>query len=289
MINFNNGKTLFSIEVFPPKDSAAIAPIYVTMGRFKALNPDYISVTYGAGGSGVCDAVTIASDIRNKFDIESVAHLTCAGSQVKDIDVALTRLEQNGVKNILALRGDRHNQFSDFEYATDLIKHINKRGGFSVCATCYPEGHFESGNKEKDFDILKMKADLGVTHFISQLFFDNRDFIDMLDGMAKRNIKVPTEAGIMPVTSAKRILKMVNLSNAKLTEKLTRIISGFEDDKAAIRCAGINYAVDQITELIAIGVSGIHLYAMNSPDTAECIYNRISPMIYEKTPNIQTL
>ncbi|MDR0751156.1 MAG: methylenetetrahydrofolate reductase [Christensenellaceae bacterium] len=279
MIDFNSKQTLFSLELFPPKDTESMVSIYASMGRFKAFKPDYISVTYGAGGSDNHETVSIASDIKNKFGIESVAHLTCLGSTRENIDSALLALKAGGIKNILALRGDKSSGNSDFKYATDLIAHIKKYGGFDVCAACYPEGHKESLNKERDFDILKLKADLGVTHFISQLFFDTNDFEEMLEGMAKRNINVPTEAGIMPVVSAKQIMKMVMLSGARIPEKLEKCIKRFESNKEAMKAAGINYAVNLITELLAINVAGIHLYAMNNPDTTELIYKAISPML----------
>lgn len=280
MIDFSLKKALFSLEVFPPKDSVGLNDIYASMGRFKALQPDYVSVTYGAGGSLFGNTVEIASDIQNKFGIDSVAHLVCVNSGYKEVDAVLDALEEKGVKNILALRGDRREGYavSDFRYATDLIQYINKRGGFKVAAACYPEGHIESENMENDLDVMKMKDDLGVSHFISQLFFDNADFYRMLDAMEKRNIKAPVEAGIMPVTSAKQILRMISLSGAKLPPKLSKIIARFEYNKEALVSACINYAVDQITDLLTNGVRGIHLYAMNNPAVAEKIYGSVRPI-----------
>ncbi|MDR0697266.1 MAG: methylenetetrahydrofolate reductase [Christensenellaceae bacterium] len=279
MINFNADRTLFSLELFPPKDTESLVSIYASMGRFKSVKPDYISVTYGAGGSDNHETVSIASDIKNKFGIESIAHLTCAGSTKQNIDKALEALKNGGVNNILALRGDKSVELSEFKYATDLISYINDYGGFEVCATCYPEGHKESINIEEDFDVLKKKADLGVTHFISQLFFETSDFENMLEGMARRNIKVPAIAGIMPVTSAKQIMRMLKLSGARMPEKLGIILNRFESDKDAVRAAGINYAINLITELLAINVPGIHLYVMNNPDTAEIIHRAINPLL----------
>ncbi|MDR2266260.1 MAG: methylenetetrahydrofolate reductase, partial [Christensenellaceae bacterium] len=284
MIDFKTNKTLFSLELFPPKDSAGMISIYSAMGRFRAVMPDYISVTYGAGGSTNRATIDIATDIKNKFGIETVAHLTCAGSTTSNIDDALDRLKENGVCNILALRGDNPATPTDFKYATDLIAHIGIRGGFKVCAACYPEKHLESPNIEHDYDVLKMKADAGVTHFISQLFFKVSSFEKLLDGMAKRNIKVPVEAGIMPVTSAKQILRMTKLSGAIIPNDLKRLIRRFESDKDAMRCAGVNYAINEITQLLALNVDGIHLYAMNNPETVEKIYSSIYPLLVKSAP-----
>lgn len=281
MIDFENKKALFSLEVFPPKDSVGLNEIYASMGRFRALNPDYISVTYGAGGSSLGNTVEIASDIENKFGITSVAHLICVNSARQDIDRALEALKERGVKNILALRGDRREGAcaNDFLYATDLIEYIMKKGGFSVSAACYPEGHIESPDLSKDIEVMKKKADLGVSHFISQLFFDNEDFYRMLDSMEKAGIDVPVEAGIMPVTNTKQILRMISLSGAKLPQKLTKLIARFENDKAALMSAGLNFATEQITDLLASGVRGIHLYAMNNPSIAERIYAGVAPIL----------
>lgn len=279
--NFINKNAIFSLELFPPKDIVGIQAIYENMPIFASLNPDFISVTYGAGGSSVGTTVEITSKIKQQFNINSVAHLTCAGSTKETVQNVLDGLKQNGVNNILALRGDlnKGRTVSDFTYATDLINYINTNNYFNVSAACYPEGHPESKNIKEDINVLKMKSELGVTHFISQLFFDNNDFYRFLELADIANITAPIEAGIMPITNPKQILRIVELSGAKLPSKLTKLISKYENNPIALRQAGLNFAIEQITDLLTNGVRGIHLYTMNNPTIATAIYNSISPIL----------
>ncbi|MFA5450363.1 MAG: methylenetetrahydrofolate reductase, partial [Clostridia bacterium] len=252
MIDFSKKKVLFSLEVFPPKDNYGLNAIYASMGRFRALNPDYISVTYGAGGSAIGNTAEIASDIQNKFGITAAAHMICISSSKAAVDNALLQLKEYGIKNILALRGDRRGEATsgDFTYASDLISYIKKSHDFEVSAACYPEGHTESPNLENDLRVMKIKADLGVSHFISQLFYDNDDFYNLLDGAARLGITTPIEAGIMPLTNPRQILRIISLSGAKIPPKLAKIVSRFEHSPEAFMSAGINYAAEQITDLL---------------------------------------
>lgn len=276
---------LFSLEVFPPKDEVALADILKLMPEFTKLNPDYISVTYGAGGGTRTYTSQIASLVQNQYNIKSVAHLTSAGATRESVFNQLQELKQNNISTILALRGDLKedgmHRLTDFKYATDLIKFIKDFGGFNIYAACYPEGHSESDSYAKDIEVLKIKADLGVSRFISQLFFDNDDYFRMRECMDKMGINVPVQAGIMPLTNVKQILRIVYLSGAKLPTKLTKIVSRFENDPIAFRQAGLNYAVQQITDLIANGAEGIHLYCMNNPKTAEYIASGVKPLLGE--------
>lgn len=280
-INFLNKKAIFSLEIFPPKDIVGIQAIYNNLPTFASLSPDFISVTYGAGGSSVGTTVEIASKIKQQFNITSVAHLTCADSTTDTVQSVLNGLKQNGVNNILALRGDLKcgREVSDFTYATDLIKFINKSSHFNISSACYPEGHPESPNIKQDIEVLKMKSDLGVNHFISQLFFDNNDFYRFMELADIANISAPIEAGIMPITNSKQILRIIELSGAKLPAKLTKLISKYENNPIALRQAGLNFAIEQITDLLTNGVRGIHLYTMNNPYIATTIYNSIAPIL----------
>jgi 5,10-methylenetetrahydrofolate reductase len=281
MIDFTRKRAQFSIEVFPPKNNIGLPEIYASMGRFSALSPDYISVTYGAGGAGSMSTAEIASDIKNKFGIESVAHLICVSSEKKDIDAALALLREKNVNHILALRGDRREgeKASDFRYASDLIAYIKKTGGFEIAAACYPEGHVESPNYENDLNVMKIKAGLGVSHFISQLFFDNADFYRMLDGALKLGVNIPIEAGIMPVVNVKQITRMVSLSGSKIPARLKKLIEKFGENNDSMRAAGLNYASEQISDLLASGIRGIHLYAMNNPSIVETVYKNIAYLL----------
>lgn len=267
----------FSLEVFPPKDNVAVAEIYGVLRKFATLKPNYISVTYGAGGSTQGLTAEISGYIQNTLNIPSVAHLTCVGATEQNINFVLDKLKETGVKRILALRGDLPDNcvLGDFKYATDLIEKINSAGGFDVYAACYPEGHSESRSFDFDVEIAKRKSDLGVKRFVSQMFFDNAEFYRMMDAYEKAGIKTPVCAGIMPITNVNQILRIVKLSGAKLPSTITKMVARFENNPAAFYQAGINYAVQQITDLIANGVEGIHLYSMNKPKTAEDIYKNV--------------
>ena len=277
-------KVNFSIEVFPPKDSVGVEEIYKSLKQFAELKPDYVSVTYGAGGTSQDLTGEISSFITNQLGIPSVAHLTCVGATKENISAVLQQLKEYGVKRVLALRGDLPDghKLGDFKYATDLIEFINQFGGFDVYAACSPEGHSQSPSYDFDIEVAKRKADLGVKNFVSQLFFDNEDFYRMRDEYAKKGINVPISAGIMPITNAKNILRMVSLSGCKLPASVTKMIAQFGDNQEAFYQAGINYAINQITDLISHGVDGIHLYSMNKPKTAQDIYQNIKIFLKEE-------
>lgn len=279
----NEGKFLFSIEMFPPKESSGLDSIIGAIPLFASLKPDYISVTYGAGGGNKNNSEYIAAKVK-EYGINSVAHLTCCGATKESIGSQLVDLKAHGVTDILALRGDLKEgkiQLTDFKHATDLIEYINGVGGFTMSAACYPEGHSESADYAQDIEVLKMKADLGIKRFVSQLFYDNADFYLMRDAMDKAGIKATVQAGIMPMTNVKQILRIVQLSGAKIPAKLAKIVARFENNPAAFRQAGLNYGLEQITDLIANGVDGVHIYSMNLPAVSTYIYNGISHLVKE--------
>lgn len=277
---FGKGKTVFSCEVFPPKRNSPVDSIYKTLDGLKDIHPDFISVTFGAGGSQVNQTTReIASIIQNQYQTPAMAHLTCVGAGKADVDLLLEQLKQDGVENILALRGDVNPDVSpktDFEHANDLVTYIRARSDFGVSAACYPEGHLESPDPVSDILYLKKKVDAGAQHLVSQLFFDNEDFFRFLERCRIAGISVPIEAGIMPVLSQNSIQRMVSMCGASLPRKLTRILARYGDHPEALREAGIAYAIDQISDLIAGGVEGIHLYTMNSPDVARQIAGSLS-------------
>ncbi|MFV0497132.1 MAG: methylenetetrahydrofolate reductase [NAD(P)H] [Candidatus Fimivivens sp.] len=274
----------FSLEIFPPKRDRPVESLYATMDRLSSLNPDYISVTYGAGGSPEQQKTTCAlvSHIQNNCGITPLAHLTCINSTRSQVDAMLDALEREKIENILALRGDSVDDAeisSHFMHATDLIAHISARGGFDIAAACYPEGHPESESTSQDIKFLKEKVTLGASHLISQLFFDNEDFLSMAELCDKENIKVPIQAGIMPVVNVKQIELMVSLCGAKLPQKFTKIMARYGNNPKALFDAGLCYATEQIVDLIASGVSGIHLYTMNNPIIAETIHKNIANIL----------
>ena len=280
---FNSGKTVFSFEVFPPKKDSPIESVYGKLEEICALKPDFISVTYGAGGTGAHSRTCeIAAKIKHDFHVESVAHLTCVNSTKAMIDETLADFKANDIENILALRGDYTEGVApqtDFRYASELCAYIRRHGGFDISGACYPESHMDSADEIEDVLNLKKKVDAGAQHLISQLFFDNELFYRFMERAKIAGINVPVEAGIMPVTNKRQIERMVSLCGASLPPKFAKIMQKYESKPEALRDAGIAYAVEQIVDLIANGVDGIHLYTMNSPYVAEKITRAVENLL----------
>ncbi len=280
---FKNGRTVFSLEIFPPKKNKGdINTIYQTLDGLKNIKPDFISVTYGAGGN-LADSSTadICRIIKDKYGITPLAHLTCVNNTREDIDSILEMLKNYGIENILALRGDINPNISpkhDFEHASDLVSYIKSHGDFGVSAACYPEGHIQSASLVDDILNLKTKVEAGAEHLVSQLFFDNSYFYEFREKARIAGITVPIEAGIMPVLNKSQIERMVSMCGASLPPKFSKMCSRFADNPEALREAGIAYAVDQIIDLISNNVDGIHLYTMNNPYVAGKIFDAINSM-----------
>lgn len=277
---------VISFEIFPPKRDAALKNIDCTLEILSDLHPDFISVTFGAGGSVTNSAtVDIASKIKKNFGIEAVAHLTCLTYDKTEILTMLGNLQEHGIENILALRGDKNPLVQpklDFKYASDLISFVKANSNLGISAACYPECHQESRNRVDDILNLKRKVDAGAEHLISQLFFDNELFFDFVEGAHLAGINVPIEAGIMPVINKAQIERMVMLCGASLPKKFSRILDRYSDNSEALFDAGMNYAVNQIIDLIASGVEGIHVYTMNNPVVAQRICDGIKNLIKPK-------
>jgi len=280
---FNTKELVFSFEIFPPKVTSPISTVYNTLEELKDLKPDFISVTYGAGGSLTDNRTTeLSSLVKEKYGVESVAHLTCISSTKEEIDIILDDLKMKGVENILALRGDipvGQDPKGEFNYAYELISHIKNRGDFNILGACYPEGHVKGRDFKEDMLHLKLKEEMGATQFISQLFFDNSYFYNMLEQKEKLGIKSPIQAGIMPVVNKNQIERIASLCGAHIPEKFIKIMNRYEHDKDALREAGIAYAVEQIVDLVSSGVDGIHLYTMNNPYVARRIHENINTII----------
>ncbi len=280
---FTKERTVLSFEVFPPRKTSSIDTIYATLDDLQGLKPDFISVTYGAGGNaGDTSTCDIASAIKHKYGIEPLAHLTCVNYTREEIDRILDLLRENGIQNILALRGDINPAVPpkhEFRYAQELVSYIRERGGFHVSAACYPEGHIDSDNLITDIHNLKNKVDAGAQHLISQLFFDNSYFYSFLERARIAGITVPIEAGIMPVVNKAQIERMVTLCGASLPAKFTKMMQRFEHSPEATRDAGIAYAVDQIVDLMSQGVDGIHLYTMNNSYIAKRIHASVAGLM----------
>ena len=280
---FKNGRTVFSFEVFPPKKDSDVSVVYNTLEQLGDLHPDFISVTYGAGGSAAGASTTeLVRYIKENLHTESIAHLTCVNSTHADIDAKILEFKENGIENVLALRGDINPNIPpkhEFLHASDLIEYMKPRSDLSFSGGCYPEVHPESESLVEDIRHLKRKVDAGASHLISQLFFDNNSFMDFLEKERIAGINVPIEAGIMPCVNAKQIQRMVSMCGASLPLKFTKMINRYGDNPEAMRDAGIAYAVDQIIDLVAQGVDGIHLYTMNNPYIARKISESIEKVI----------
>lgn len=281
-VEFFKKKTVLSYEVFPPKRTSAVNTIYDTLSELKELSPDFISVTYGAGGGeNNNQTFEIASAIKS-YGIESVLHLPCIGLTKEDVSAKLKELKRAGIENILALRGDVPSEGciqGDFRYASDLIAFIKSQGDFNILAACYPEGHIEAESKLEDIRNLKRKVDAGANHLVTQLFFDNEFFYSFIERCQLADINVPIEAGIMPVINKKQIERMASLCGVTVPKKFVTMMERYENNPIAMRDAGIAYAIDQIVDLTAQGVDGIHLYTMNNPYIARKIHEAIHSLI----------
>ena len=278
-----NNRAILSFEVFPPKKTSPIESVYSKLEEICALKPDFISVTYGAGGTGghsrTCE---IASKIKNDLGVESVAHLTCVNSTKADIDSTLEDFKAHNIENILALRGDFVEGIEpkkDFIYASDLCSYIKSKGDFDIAGACYPEVHGEAEDEVADVLNLRKKVEAGAEHLISQLFFDNSAFYRFIERTRIAGINVPIEAGIMPVTNKNQIERMVSMCGASLPVKFTKIMQKYESKPEALRDAGIAYAVEQIVDLLANGVDGVHLYTMNNPYVARKISEAVVSLL----------
>lgn len=275
-------KTVFSFEVFPPKKTSSIDVIYRTLDELHDLKPDFISVTFSAGGSGNSNlACDIASKIKDN-GITPMIHLPCINYTKDEISSTLDEIKSRGIENILALRGDINPDIPpkrEFLHASDLITYIKSQGDFDIAGACYPECHPDADSLVDDIINLRKKVDAGADHLITQLFFDNDLFYEFREKAAIAGINVPIEAGIMPVVNKKQIERMVTGCGASLPGKFVKIMQRYEHNPEALRDAGIAYAVNQIVDLIASGVDGIHLYTMNNAYVARKITEAVSGIL----------
>lgn len=273
---FARGKTIVSLEVSPPKSKTASDGAIATIEAVKEFNPAFVSVTYGAGGSSRDYTVEIADRVKNRHGLETLSHLTCVGTGRGEIDQILSRLKEKNISNILAMRGDMPQEGipikSDYTYAQDLIRHLKKAGDFCIAAACYPEGHLECESLTLDRQHLKEKVNSGVDFLITQLFFSNHLFYRFREELAAWGIQIPVLAGIMPVLSRGQLAHLAKLCRVSIPPRLEKIITKFENDPQSLRAAGIDFALEQILDLKASGVDGIHLFTLNRPEVAREIF-----------------
>lgn len=274
---------IFSLEVFPPRRNAPVGTIYDTLDGLRGLRPAFISVTYGTGRSKDRTATArIAHTIRAEYGIPAVAHLTARYLDRAAVDEALDLFEQAKVAGVLALRGDTiegQEPAGDFEHASDLAAYIRaRRPDLKLYGACYPEKHPEAADLAEDIGNLRRKVDAGVSHLISQLFYDDADFMAFLGQARAAGIDVPIEAGIMPVVNAKSVRTMSARCGSRIPAPVQAMLERWGDDAASLREAGVIYASQQIADLVAQGVDGIHLYTMNHPAVARDIWRNVAPL-----------
>lgn len=280
---FKTKKTSLSFEVFPPKKDDEFEGVYATLDKLSALNPEFISVTYGAGGSRSKKTVEIASYIQNTLHIKALAHMTCVGNKKEDIDRVCEELASANVDHVLALRGDRpaamtdeQYESRDFAYANELIAYLKSKTSLHIAGACYPETHFEAMSKRADLARLKAKVDTGCDFLITQLFMNNDVFYDFQENCLANGITVPIHAGIMPITSTKQVATSISLSGTSIPKAFSDLLAKYGDNPEDMRKAGIDYAIRQILDLQEYGADGIHIYSMNKPKTTAEIVNAIS-------------
>lgn len=273
-----------SFEVFPPKPGTDFEVVKRAAYGVAALQPSYMSVTYGAGGSNRDNTIAIAKGIQEDYHITTVAHLTCVGATKKSIEESLTEMKLAGIENVLALRGDRPKEwtgepFLEYHYASELVEDIKAFGGFCIGGACYPEGHPDARTKREDILNLKKKVEAGCDYLTTQMFFDNNIFYNFLYRVREVGIQVPIIPGIMPITRASQVSNAVKLSGCNVPERFKNIVDRFGENKEAMQQAGIAYATDQIIDLIANGINNIHVYSMNNPEVAFGIQKNLSEII----------
>lgn len=268
-------KPVLSLEVFPPRPEHSLKTVFKTLDGLRDVKPSFVSVTFASQGSSVDRTVEIASRVRDEYECESLAHVTCIGQTQTQVSELLDRLENRGIANVLALRGDMPEEGKplcrDYSHASELVDHIAQRGGFCIGAAAYPEGHFEAPRISTDIAYLKKKVDAGAEFLISQLFFDNRIFYDFKERTDKLGIDVPLIPGIMPILNYKQIKRILMMCRVSVPADLLNLFDKYSADPEALAEAGLEYATKQVADLVSQGVHGIHLYTMNRVDQIRSI------------------
>lgn len=271
-----------SFEVFPPKKIEKYDSVQAATEGVAALHPSFMSVTYGASGGTSEFTLNIAKNIRDKYGVEVLPHLTCVSSTKAHVHEMIQKFKEYGFENVMALRGDIPEggaPYDDYHYASELVADIKSQGDFCIGGACYPDGHVECAHKDDDIRNLKRKVDAGVDFLTTQMFFDNAEFFNFLYRLREQDIRVPVLAGIMPITNQKQLGRSVALSGTTVPTRFKEIVDKFGEHPEAMKQAGIIYATEQIIDLIANDVKHIHVYSMNKPDVAEAIQRNLSEIL----------
>ncbi len=278
----NQDQITLSFEVFPPKKIEKYDSVQAATEGVAALHPSFMSVTYGAGGGTSEFTLNIAKNIRDKYGVEVLPHLTCVSSTKAYVHEMIQKFKEYGFENVMALRGDIPEggaPYDDYHYASELVADIKSQGDFCIGGACYPDGHVECAHKDDDIRNLKRKVDAGVDFLTTQMFFDNAEFFNFLYRLREQDIRVPVLAGIMPITNQKQLGRSVALSGTTVPTRFKEIVDKFGEHPEAMKQAGIIYATEQIIDLIANDVKHIHVYSMNKPDVAEAIQRNLSEIL----------
>lgn len=278
----NQDQITLSFEVFPPKKIEKYDSVQAATEGVAALHPSFMSVTYGAGGGTSEFTLNIAKNIRDKYGVEVLPHLTCVSSTKAHVHEMIQKFKEYGFENVMALRGDIPEggaPYDDYHYANELVADIKSQGDFCIGGACYPDGHVECAHKDDDIKNLKRKVDAGVDFLTTQMFFDNAEFFNFLYRLREQDIRVPVLAGIMPITNQKQLGRSVALSGTTVPTRFKEIVDKFGEHPEAMKQAGIIYATEQIIDLIANDVKHIHVYSMNKPDVAEAIQRNLSEIL----------
>lgn len=283
---FENHTRSLSFEVFPPKTDDVYDGVKTATEEIAKLRPAFMSVTYGAGGGTSKYTLEIAKNLKDRFGVESLAHLTCVSSTRETVRARIEDFKAAGIENVMALRGDipqamlgedRSNWA--YRHAVDLVRELKERGDFCIGGACYPEVHPESANQKEDIKYLKEKVEAGCEFLTTQMFFDNNLLYNFLYKIREAGITVPIVAGIMPITNAKQVERALTLSGSFMPQRFKSLVDKFGGDPAAMKQAGIAYATDQIIDLYANGIEHVHVYSMNKPDVAEKIQANLSAIL----------
>lgn len=274
----SSDKPHVSFELFPPKNNVGLRQIYQTIAKLKSMNPDFFSVTYGAGGSTSKKSLEIASAIINLIDITCVAHFTCVGMNREEVKKLLDSLEYQGIKSVLALRGDKpkgEEEFvrpkDGFAYANELVSFIKENSEVDILVAGYPEGHNENPSKEDDFKNLLKKVDAGADGIVTQLFMDNQYLYEFQEKLQQANVKVPLIAGIFPISNGKQISRIIELSGCSVPESLAKGIEKYGESPKEMEKFGTEFAINQVEELLKHGVNNFHFYTMNRHEQTRAI------------------
>ena len=282
----NKEQMSLSFEVFPPKKETSFESVKVATEKIAELKPSFMSVTYGAGGGTSEYTLAVAKNIKEKYDVPMLAHLTCVSSDRESVQKRIKELKENGITNIMALRGDLTPELEQtdrskwhYRYAVELIRELKQENDFCIGGACYPEVHPESANQKEDILHLKEKVDAGVDFLTTQMVFDNNLFFNFLYKVREAGITVPIVPGIMPITNANQVERAIKLSGAFMPQRFRALVDKFGSSPAAMKQAGIAYATDQIIDLYANGITNVHVYSMNKPDIAEGIQRNLSDIL----------